>query len=206
MNQTASKRLNRLIENLLNMSRLESGHISVRLDWYDINDLINKVTEDLQDELSSFLLKITLSADGYRIIASVNGKDGLVDAATHHPSLIIPDLGLPDIDGQEILKQLREWFFKPVVVLSVRDSEEDIIKALDNGANDYLTKPFRTGELLTRIRAAIRAGENRTDASALEFGNLFIDLVSHIVRKNNEIIKLTVTGFGNEPVIRHTFL
>ena len=101
------------------------------------------------------LLEITLSANGYKTIQSANGKDGLINAATHHPSLIILDLGLPDIDGQEILKKLREWFYKPVIVLSVRSSEEDIIMALDNGANDYLTKPFRSGELLARIRAAI---------------------------------------------------
>ena len=148
----------------------------------------------IDDELQiRRLLEITLSANGFKIIQSVNGKDGLIDAATRHPSLIILDLGLPDIDGQEILKKLREWFNKPIIVLSVRNSEEDIIKALDNGANDYLTKPFRTGELLARIRAAIRAGENKSDDAVLEFGSLNIDMVSHVARKNNEIIKLTAT-------------
>ena len=151
----------------------------------------------IEDELQiRRLLEITLSAKGYKIIQSVNGKAGLVDAATHHPSLILLDLGLPDIDGQEILKKLREWFFKPIVILSVRDSEDDIIKALDNGANDYLTKPFRTGELLARIRAAIRAGETKEDASVLEFGKLSIDMVSRIARKNTEILKLTATEFS----------
>jgi two-component system KDP operon response regulator KdpE len=151
----------------------------------------------IDDELQiRRLLEITLSAKGYKIIQSVNGKAGLVDAATYHPSLILLDLGLPDIDGQEILKKLREWFFKPIVILSVRDSEEDIIKALDNGANDYLTKPFRTGELLARIRAAIRAGETKEDASVLEFGKLSIDMVSRIARKNSEILKLTATEFS----------
>jgi two-component system, OmpR family, KDP operon response regulator KdpE len=157
------------------------------------NETILIIDDELQIRR---LLEITLSAYGYRIVASVNGKEGLVDAATHHPSLIVLDLGLPDIDGQEVLTQLRVWFFKPIIVLSVRDSEDDIIKALDNGANDYLTKPFRTGELLARIRAAIRAGEKRPDASVLEFGNLQMDLVNHIVRKNKEIIKLTVTEFS----------
>ncbi|MBN2348006.1 MAG: response regulator [Bacteroidales bacterium] len=142
------------------------------------------------------LLEITLSANGYKVINSVNGTNGLIDAATHHPSLIILDLGLPDTDGQEILKKLREWFFKPVIVLSVRNSEEDIIMALDNGANDYLTKPFRSGELLARIRAAIRLGENRKEAEILEFGSLRIDLINHIARKNNEILKLTSTEFS----------
>ncbi|MBN1115942.1 MAG: winged helix-turn-helix domain-containing protein [Bacteroidales bacterium] len=142
------------------------------------------------------LLEITLSANGYKVIHSINGTSGLIDAATHHPSLIILDLGLPDTDGQEILIKLREWFFKPVIVLSVRNSEEDIIMALDNGANDYLTKPFRSGELLARIRAAIRLGEKKKEAEILEFGSLSIDMINHIARKNNEILKLTSTEFS----------
>lgn len=151
----------------------------------------------IDDELQiRRLLEITLSANGYKILQAGNGKDGLVDAATYHPSLIILDLGLPDIDGQEILKKLREWFFKPIIILSVRSSEEDIIKALDIGANDYLTKPFRSGELLARIRAAIRAGENKNDAPILEFGSLSIDMINHVARKNKEILKLTTTEFS----------
>jgi two-component system, OmpR family, KDP operon response regulator KdpE len=151
----------------------------------------------IDDELQiRRLLEITLSANGYKILQAGNGKDGLIDAATHHPSLIILDLGLPDIDGQEILKKLREWFFKPIIVLSVRSSEEGVIKALDNGANDYLTKPFRSGELLARIRAAIRAGEKKNDAPVLEFESLSIDMINHVARKNKEILKLTTTEFS----------
>ncbi|MBN1984925.1 MAG: response regulator [Prolixibacteraceae bacterium] len=157
------------------------------------NDKILIIDDELQIRR---LLEITLSASGYKIIMSVNGKDGLVDAATYNPSLIILDLGLPDIDGQVILKKLREWFNKPIIILSVRDSEEDIITALDNGANDYLTKPFRTGELLARIRAAIRLSENKTDAAILEFDSLTIDMISHTAKKNNEILKLTATEFS----------
>lgn len=142
------------------------------------------------------LLEITLSAKGYKVILSANGKDGLVDAATQHPSLVLLDLGLPDTDGQEILKKLREWYQKPVIILSVRDSEEEIIKALDNGANDYLTKPFRTGELLARIRVALRYGPESTDVSLLSFGSLSIDLANRTVRQNNELLKLTVTEFS----------
>lgn len=142
------------------------------------------------------LLDITLSANGYRIIQSVNGKDGLIDAATHNPDLIILDLGLPDSDGQDILIKLREWYTRPVVILSVRNTEEEIIKALDSGANDYLTKPFRTGELLARIRAAIRLSDGKSDNSLLEFGSLSIDFVNHIVKKNNELVKLTATEFS----------
>ena len=157
------------------------------------NETILIIDDELQIRR---LLEITLSANGYKILQAGNGKDGLVDAATYHPSLIILDLGLPDIDGQEILKKLREWFFKPIIVLSVRSSEEDIIKALDNGANDYLTKPFRSGELLARIRAAIRAGEKKNDAPILEFGSLTIDMINHVARKNKEILKLTTTEFS----------
>ncbi|MDO9614008.1 MAG: response regulator [Bacteroidota bacterium] len=157
------------------------------------NETILIIDDELQIRR---LLEITLSANGYKILQAGNGKDGLIDAATYHPSLIILDLGLPDIDGQEILKKLREWFFKPIIVLSVRSSEEDIIKALDNGANDYLTKPFRSGELLARIRAAIRAGEKKNDAPILEFGSLSIDMINHVARKNKEILKLTTTEFS----------
>jgi two-component system KDP operon response regulator KdpE len=113
-----------------------------------------------------------------------------------HPVLIILDLGLPDFDGIEILKKLREWYDKPVIILSVRNSEDDIIKALDLGANDYLTKPFRTGELLARIRVAIRQNEGNSDEPVLEFGSLTIELANHKARRNNEIIKLTSTEFS----------
>ena len=105
------------------------------------------------------LLDITLSANGYKIAQASTGKEGLALAALGKYVLIILDLGLPDADGLEILKKLRDWYDKPILILSVRNSEEDIIKALDNGANDYLTKPFRTGELLARIRVAIRQSQ-----------------------------------------------
>lgn len=142
------------------------------------------------------LLDITLSNYGYNISEASTGKEGLIKAALVHPILIILDLGLPDTDGFEILKKLREWFQKPIIILSVRNSEEDIVKALDNGANDYLAKPFRTGELLARIRAAIRQSEGNTDNPCLTFGDLTVDFVNHTVRKNRELIKLTSTEFS----------
>jgi len=142
------------------------------------------------------LLEITLSANGYKISEASTGKEGLSLAATGHPVLIILDLGLPDIDGLDILSKLREWYQKPIIILSVRNSEDDIIKALDNGANDYLTKPFRTGELLARIRVAIRQSQVLSDVPSLTFGSLTIDLANHLARKNNEIIKLTTTEFS----------
>ena len=142
------------------------------------------------------LLEITLSANGYKISEASTGKEGMTLAATRQPVLIILDLGLPDTDGLELLKKLREWYRNPIIILSVRNSEDDIIKALDNGANDYLTKPFRTGELLARIRVAIRQSQSSKDNPILVFGSLIIDLVSHTARKNDEIIKLTATEFS----------
>ncbi|HUW06227.1 MAG TPA: response regulator [Williamwhitmania sp.] len=142
------------------------------------------------------LLEITLSAKGYKIAEASTGKEGLLMAATVRPILIILDLGLPDDDGQSVLKKLREWYFKPIIILSVRSSEEEIVTALDNGANDYLTKPFLTGELLARIRVAIRQSQNIADEPILKFGSLVIDLSAHTVHKNNEVLKFTSTEFS----------
>jgi two-component system KDP operon response regulator KdpE len=142
------------------------------------------------------LLEITLSANGYKILEASTGHEGLTRAATGHPALILLDLGLPDEDGLEILKKLREWYQKPVIILSVRNSEEDIIRALDLGANDYLTKPFRTGELLARIRVAIRQSQGASETPVLQFGNLTVDLANHVARKNDLILKLTSTEFN----------
>ena len=142
------------------------------------------------------LLEISLSTYGYNTVFATDGKEGLVAAATHSPALIILDLGLPDIVGMKLLQKLREWYTKPVIVLSVRSSEEDIIIALDSGANDYLTKPFRSGELVAIIRAAIRLSEEKKDTPLMEFGSLTIDMLNHVVRKNGEIIKLTSTEYS----------
>jgi two-component system, OmpR family, KDP operon response regulator KdpE len=142
------------------------------------------------------LLEITLSSNGFRISEAGSGKEGLISAATHHPALIILDLGLPDIDGIEVLKKIRDWYQKPIIILSVRNSEDDIIIALDNGANDYLTKPFKTGELLARIRVALRYSQGIEINPNLNFGKLTIDLANHIARKNEDILKLTSTEFS----------
>ncbi len=142
------------------------------------------------------MLEITLNASEFKVSEASTGKEGIVAAATFNPALILLDLGLPDEDGQEVLVKLREWYKNPIIILSVRNSEEDIIKALDNGANDYLTKPFRTGELLARIRVAIRQGQVISDKPTLEFGSLSIDLSNHTARKNNELLKLTSTEFS----------
>ncbi|MCX6301359.1 MAG: response regulator [Bacteroidia bacterium] len=157
------------------------------------NDTILIIDDEIQIRR---LLEISLTSNGYKTIFASDGKEGLTSAATHNPSAIILDLGLPDIDGLELLVKLREWFNKPIIVLTVRNSEDDIIYALDKGANDYLTKPFRSGELLARVRTAIRLNTEKIDSPILEFGSLSIDLINHVVRKNNEIVKLTATEFS----------
>ena len=101
------------------------------------------------------LLRITLEASGYRVQESPSGENGIVQAAQCRPELVLLDLGLPDLDGLEVLKRLREWSDVPVIILSVRDREDDKIAALDAGADDYVTKPFGSGELLARVRAAL---------------------------------------------------
>jgi two-component system KDP operon response regulator KdpE len=142
------------------------------------------------------LLNITLSANDYKVSEASTAKEGMALAASLQPVLIILDLGLPDADGLDVLKSLREWFQKSIIILSVRNSEEDIVKALDNGANDYLTKPFRTGELLARIRVASRQDPEILNLPMLTFDSLSIDLANHVARKDNEIIKLTTTEFS----------
>lgn len=142
------------------------------------------------------LLEITLSANGYKIMEASSGKEGLILAATHHPVLILLDLGLPDMNGIDVLKKLREWYSKSILIISVRSLEEDIVEALDNGANDYLTKPFRTGELVARIRVAMRQQQKESESPILSFGTLSIDLANHLVHKDNEIIKLTSTEYA----------
>lgn len=141
------------------------------------------------------LLEITLEANGYKTEFAVNAKEGLMLAASHPPDLIILDLGLPDDDGQNVLVQLREWFNNPVIILSVKSAEEEIVKALDNGANDYLTKPFRTQELLARVRAALRNLAGTSSEPIVSMDNLQIDFSARIVKIDNEVLKLTATEY-----------
>lgn len=141
------------------------------------------------------LLEITLEANGYKTEFAVNAKEGLMLAASHPPDLIILDLGLPDDDGQNVLVQLREWFNNPVIILSVKSAEEEIVKALDNGANDYLTKPFRTQELLARVRAALRNLAGTSSEPIVSMDNIQIDFSARIVKIDNEILKLTATEY-----------
>ncbi|MEP7236247.1 MAG: response regulator [Ferruginibacter sp.] len=142
------------------------------------------------------LLQITLESNDYSVIQAATAKEGMVAAASHPPDIILLDIGLPDINGHNVLLQLREWYTKPIIILSVQSSEEDIVKALDNGANDYLVKPFRTGELLARIRSAIRGNIIEENDPVLDCGSLQIDLAARLVKRNNELIKLTTTEYA----------
>lgn len=142
------------------------------------------------------LLEITLQSNGFLFKSAATAKEGLIMASNHPPELILLDLGLPDENGHIILQKLRQWYTKPVIILSVQKNEEDIIKALDNGANDYLSKPFRTGELLARIRSALRDSITEDRDALLNFHDLQIDLVARTVKKNNQFIKLTSTEYN----------
>jgi two-component system, OmpR family, KDP operon response regulator KdpE len=160
------------------------------------------------------LLDITLQSNGYKVIQAATAKEGELAAAMHQPDLIILDLGLPDEDGQVLLKILRGWLTLPIIILSARHSESEIVKALDSGANDYLVKPFRTGELMARIRSALRLSQPNNAESALIIKNLTIDYTARTVKKNGELVKLTSTEYSlllllvkNEgKVLTHAFI
>lgn len=150
----------------------------------------------IDDELPiQKLLQITLESNDYRVTLAGTAKEGLILAASRPPALIILDLGLPDLNGQEVLRQLREWYTGPVIILSVQNAEEEIVQALDNGANDYLVKPFRTGELLARIRSSIRAVSTDSKNAELNFNHLNINLAARTVKVNDNLIKLTSTEY-----------
>jgi len=142
------------------------------------------------------LLTITLQSNGYTAIGAETAKEGMVTAASKPPDMILLDLGLPDESGHEVLKRLREWYTNPIIILSVQDSEEDIVAALDHGASDYLVKPFRTGELLARIRSALRKNAADENTPVSKFGDLELDFGARLVKKENEIVKLTATEYS----------
>lgn len=142
------------------------------------------------------LLQINLESNDYKVIQATTANEGLILSASHPPDLILLDIGLPDKSGHEILKELREWYNKPIIILSVQDNEEDIVCSLDNGATDYLTKPFRTGELLARIRSAIRRSQHTENNSTIICEDIEIDLISRTVKRKGETVKLTSTEYN----------
>jgi two-component system KDP operon response regulator KdpE len=150
------------------------------------------VVED-EPQMQKFL-RMSLASEGYRVVEATKGQEGIDLARTHNPDLVLLDLGLPDMDGTDVTKALREWSAKPIIVISARGQEEDKIRALDAGADDYLTKPFATGELMARIRVALRrtahAGQERPEP-VLEVGGLAMDLDKRQVFVGGSEVHLT---------------
>ena len=142
------------------------------------------------------LLEITLESNDYKVWQAKTGKEGILMAVNHPPELILLDIGLPDKSGHEILKELRTWYNKAIIILTAQNSEADIVKALDNGATDYLNKPFRTAELLARIRSVIRRNQKLEDSSISNCGDLQIDFAARSIKKNDETLKFTATEFN----------
>ncbi|MDX1995203.1 MAG: response regulator [bacterium] len=141
-------------------------------------------------------LRISLEANGYRVHEAALGQDALLKTAQLRPELVILDMGLPDIDGLEVLRRLREWTKTPVIILSVRDSDRDKVSALDAGADDYLTKPFSMEELMARLRVAQRHAQPDPEEPIFRSGDLQVDLVRRIVTVRDEPVKLTPTEYA----------
>jgi two-component system KDP operon response regulator KdpE len=141
------------------------------------------------------LLTVMLEANGYRVLSAGSGQEGLVLAAQHQPALMILDLGLPDLPGQDVLRRLREWTQSPVIVLSVRDDEKGKVAALDGGADDYVTKPFNSDELLARVRVALRHATHREETALVQAKNLVMDLASRRVTVAGVEVKLSKTEY-----------
>jgi two-component system KDP operon response regulator KdpE len=142
------------------------------------------------------LLRVALENENYQVHEAETGQHGLVEIANCKPAIILLDLGLPDMDGLRVLRRLREWSEAPVLVLSVRDDEAGKVAALDAGADDYVTKPFSTPELLARLRAAQRKTRAAEEISVFRHGDLVVDLTAHVVTRANKEIKLTATEYA----------
>jgi two-component system KDP operon response regulator KdpE len=141
------------------------------------------------------LLKVTLQAHQFEIHEASTGEDGVRQASLIVPDLIVLDLGLSDISGMDVLSRIRDWSSVPIIVLTAKDREEDKIVALDSGADDYVTKPFGMGELVARIRVALRHVAKSVNEPILRFGELTIDLAQRIVEMNGDRVKLTPTEY-----------
>ena len=142
------------------------------------------------------LLRIILEEEGYRVLEAETGHQGLSDVALRRPDVVLLDLGLPDLDGLAVLNRLREWSRVPVLVLTVREEPEDKIAALDAGADDYVTKPFDSGELLARLRAIQRRAPDLREVPYFQTGHVTIDFANHLVTVRGHEVKLTATEYA----------
>lgn len=142
------------------------------------------------------LLRLTLEAAGYAVRDAATGRDGLDEVVRRPPEAVVLDMGLPDLDGMDVLRQLRGWSRVPVLVLTVRGAESDKIAALDAGADDYLTKPFGSGELLARLRALLRRAPGDADTAAVGFGEIEVNFAARAVRRGGAEVKLTPKEFA----------
>jgi two-component system KDP operon response regulator KdpE len=142
------------------------------------------------------LLRVVLEGENYQVHEAETGQQGLMEIATRKPEVILLDLGLPDLEGIEVLKRLREWSEAPVIVLTVRDEVQEKVAALDAGADDYVTKPFSTPELLARLRAAQRKTRPEEEISIFKNGDLVVDLTSRMVMRGGREIKLSATEYA----------
>lgn len=142
------------------------------------------------------LLRVTLEANGYRVLEAATGGDGIVAAAQGRPDAVVLDLGLPDLDGLTVLKRLREWSRVPVLILTVRDADEEKVAALDSGADDYVTKPFSTAELLARLRVALRHAHPLPANAVFRSGDLEVDLSSRRTSRGGKEVRLTPTEYA----------
>lgn len=141
------------------------------------------------------LLRSILTLENYQVIEASTGQEGLHHASIHRPDLILLDLGLPDMTGQQVLKELRSWYTRPILIVSADNRAEEIVLALDNGANDFITKPFNPEELLARIRVARRHSGSPEPSELLVFGDLQIDMKARLVTKSGQVVKLTSTEY-----------
>jgi two-component system, OmpR family, KDP operon response regulator KdpE len=150
---------------------------------------------DDEPQIQRFL-RPSLTAAGYEVVAAANGRDALKAAATASPDAVVLDLGLPDMDGKDVIRELRAWSKVPIIVLSARDREAEKIAALDLGADDYVNKPFGIGELMARLRAALRhAAQTAGQATKLRTGGLIVDTLAHTVTREGEPVRLTPKEF-----------
>jgi two-component system KDP operon response regulator KdpE len=142
------------------------------------------------------LLRVVLEGENYQVHEADTGQQGLMEIASRPPDVVLLDLGLPDMEGLEVLKRLREWSTAPVLVLSVRDDEQGKVAALDAGAEDYVTKPFSTPELLARLRTAQRKTRPEEEVSVFKSGDLIVDLTARVLTRGGHEIKLTATEYA----------